>query len=200
MSVLRPHDVLRATDFMILEALGKLPMTTRELSLATQVSAHTITKKLKRLEENNLVMRGMGKKWHASFVVWVASAKDVAEGINGEKVVYTPPVEPSPIVESGNVPRNAQEGPQEAHSEAKRTIPTAVPPPPEPKPYRPPKTRQVVSERAEKMSKRMNIPPYLEGRGEVSMGQVMKCQLCVRTTPIKYGEDSVCPMCARGGK
>jgi hypothetical protein len=92
---------------------------------------------------------------------------------------------------------NASERPQIGSGEH-------VPPPPdlgveaEPKPLTkvpPPKTQ--VSANALKLSKHFNLPAHRYRAGELNMGTMGGCVKCTKGTPFRYGEQNVCPLCAR---
>jgi DNA-binding Lrp family transcriptional regulator len=198
-----PKDILQASDFLILQALERRPMTAPELARVIQISAPTVKKRLKRYEEHGVV-RKYGTKWYPNLVLWVAPSADLAEGVSGQKVMVQTPNVPEILervrVEQGEVVENTPSEAPEGPGTPPRVVPDPPPPGKEKRPYEPPRTRAKVSESASRLAKKMRIPPHLEGRGEVSMGRARKCITCNRVSPIRYGEETVCPMCARGGK
>jgi hypothetical protein len=174
-------------------------MSIPELARATQISRTTVKSRIDRFKENNLVIQGKGNKWHPTLVLWVAPVAEMAEVVSGEKVVMMPPSIPQ-IIE-GEAPQNAPERAPEAAQAILQKIPDLPPEKPEPEPYREPKALPVkISDKAKRIAEKLRVPGHLVGRGEVSMARVARCILCkTRTTPLRYGNECVCPLCARGG-
>lgn len=170
-----PAAVLEAADYLILHALDKRPLNTKEVSQALQMSRVTATKKLKSFAEKGLIVkRHPDQKWVPKMVMWVAPVQDVADVTAGRPVNCTPNDKQKPDVS---------------------------PPEEPPKPYTPPRNRTKASEKAEAAATRFHIPPVVEGRGELTVGQVDLCIMCKqKTTPFRYGGKNICPRCARGGR
>ncbi len=200
---MKPLAVFSASDYLMLDALRRRPMTTRELSHTIQVSSSKTLSRLHEYEKHGLVVKGGGHKWHAALVLWVTPSKDRVEGVTGEAVE---PSKPSTVrvldamdavQDTYRLALNAASTPQIAPEQ----VPDLSPAPEPPKPYVPPRTRAKGSPKAQRMAGSFNLPSVIEGRGELNMGGVAQCILCtVLTTPFKYGTEAICPQCARGGK
>lgn len=182
--------VIRPADYLILNALARRPMNNKEIMRATHLSEDAIRKRTIELESQNIIHRCHNRQWVVNIVLWVAPVTDIASVTSGEKVILkTPEIEGEEPLPERKIPRPPK---VEADGEQK------------PEEYRPPKTIRKVSKEAERLGNRMNIPTYLEGYGELSMGKLGKCTLCAqknenKPTPFRYGGESVCPLCARGG-
>lgn len=48
------------------------------------------------------------------------------------------------------------------------------------------------------VGRRFSVPPHLPGKGEARFEPpVKRCGVCTKPTPLKYGGQPVCPLCAR---
>lgn len=202
--------VLKAADFMILEALNRKPMSTSELAKNLQISISAVRARIKRFQAMGLVLKQWpDRRWVIKLIVKVETPRETAEILDlnvpdsTSKAEY--PSEPE-IVRRRAVGKPTQT-PQEAQDEAPAPVPRvppdlATPSPPEP-PYEPGKPRVPVSEKALHLSKYFKMPAHLSQLGgELGMGKMGKCKKCDRGTPFMYGERNICPSCSRttGGR
>ena len=195
----KPKTTLGATDYLLLEAVGRRSggMTVREVSHAAQVTVATVRKRLELFVEQGVVLK-VGARYYTRLVLWVAPLVDIVEATTGERVVVQTPKIPELVP---RVHQNAPEAPQEAPEAPQMRVPDIHIPEPPPAPYKPPTPHMGVSASARKLAVKMNIPSAMDGWGELSMGRVAECYMCKKkTTPFRYGETVVCPMCSRGGK
>ena len=171
------YRILNAADFLIMDALCRKPMTTKELSHLTTISRASIIKVVKRFKDLGLIVqRATDKKWIPVIVMRVETPRETVE------IGLGTPVHPQVEEQVGRVQPKA---------------PTAILPPLPPKQYEPPKPEVPVSPKAERISNQMRIPAYLIEYGEVNIGKMGECCKCSTATPVVYGSYNVCPLCAR---
>ena len=201
---------LKAADFLILEALNRKPMNTRELSRALQISTSAVRDRIKRFQDVGLVLKQHpDRKWALKLIVRVETPRETAE-LLGAEIPNLPPKQrdlPDPKVIDRATWKKAREGPQEVAEEVLPPTPDLTIAPPPEKPYKPIQTAVEVSEKARKISERFKVPVHLVqlgrgGDGEVAMGKMGTCTKCGKGTPFRYGEKHLCPTCARanGGR
>ena len=172
------HRILNAADFILISAICARPMNTAELARETTMSERTILSRLRRFEELGIIIRrSPDRRWQAAVILRIETPKETVEVVTGKKVKAEFP-DPQP----------------------EREVPKVLLPPPPPKTYEPPRPSAPVSDLAKRISARMRVPAYAIEYGEVSLGKLGACVKCSTTTPLRYGQDSLCPLCARRGK
>ncbi len=188
----KANATLKAADFLILEALNRKPMTTTELAKALQISRDSVRLRIKRFQKLGLVLQQYpDRRWVIKLIVRVETVNETLE-----QVGLTSGSDQPKIMSKKALP-NAPEAAQIASEDV-------LPPPPdlgaaeELKPDRkavPPKVP--VSPNALKLSERFNLPAHKYRMGELNMGAMGGCMKCGKGTPFRYGEQNLCPLCAR---
>ena len=195
----RAGEDLNFIAIPILAALAHRPMNTRELARTMLCSTSSIKKRCKQLEQQGCIVKRVDYKW-VPIVAFRMERLPEMPAYPQEKV--EPGKATGPLLSEVLGPvKNDREGPQQP-SEGE-SAPDPVPqiglsiPPDEPTPYKAPKLRAQVSDKALKVSKHFRVPAHLGGKGEAGMGKLGACA-CGKSTPLRYGVVSVCPLCARG--
>ena len=191
----RAGEDLNFIAIPILAALAHRPMNTRELARTMLCSTSSIKKRCKQLEAQGCIVKRVDFKW-VPIVAFRMERLPEMPAYPQEKV--EPGKATGPLLSEVLGPiENAPEGTQEPRD---ATLPPKVGlsiPPDEPTPYKPPTPRIKVSDKALKVSKHFRVPADLGGKGEAGMGKLGACA-CGKSTPLRYGAVSVCPLCARG--
>ncbi|MHA2068492.1 MAG: hypothetical protein ACXABY_29370, partial [Candidatus Thorarchaeota archaeon] len=63
--------------------------------------------------------------------------------------------------------------------------------------YKAPKAPNGTSAQALKASKHFRVPAFIRRFGEASVAALGECVGCGNATPLRYGTESLCPLCAR---
>ena len=203
--------VLKAADFMILEALNRKPMSIREMANGLQISTSAVRGRIKRFKEMGLVLQQWpDRRWVIKLIIKVEPPRETAKALDlsvPDSTLKAPPL-PEPEIVRRRVVGKAKEGPSRPQEETPAPVPRVPPdltaPSAPEKPYEPGKARVPVSPAAQKLSTRFKMPAHLSQLGgELNMEQPpRKCKKCDRGTPFMYGERNICPSCSRttGGR
>jgi len=193
----RAGEDLNFIAIPILAALAHRPMNTRELARTLLCSSSSIKKRTKQLEEQGCIVKRVDHKW-VPIVAFRMERVPEMPAYPQEKVEPGPATGPLLSEVLGPV-KDAPEGSQEPDSDVPLPKVGLTLPPEEQDLYKPPVPYKKVSPRATKVSKHFRVPAFLKRKGEAGMGKLGACG-CGKSTPLKYGTEAVCPLCARGGR
>jgi DNA-binding transcriptional MocR family regulator len=169
----RPESDVDFVSYPILHAISNSPMTARQLSRKLLLNRNSVYRALAKLEAQNLVVK------RAKDLKWV-------------------PLCTIKIERPTETLRNTSQEAQEAAEEPLPNAPTLTPPPPKEKPYKPPSDPD-ADPQALRVSQHFRVPARIS-RKQANIGPVAACDNCQRPTPLRYGEVSLCPLCARKSK
>jgi DNA-binding transcriptional ArsR family regulator len=170
------EDAEQFMAFPVLAALARRAMTTRQLTHILLMGREAVVRRLKELEKAGYVVKRSDSKW-------VLITRLAALGVPSPSGILgiTPTDE---VIGPGEVTENVVLEPYDAPGKAQEGVPDS--PPVEAQPKSP----------SEKIAAHFDVPLELDGAG-VAVGKIAPCKSCGKPTPLKYGNDTICPRCAK---
>ena len=164
--------------FPILAALAKKPMKIMDLVRLLYVTRETVARRLRELERKGWVVQKKDGKWVVVVRLRVEGAPVPSQVAGSDPVLG---------MEAGEVSRDPASDVLPAAVGLQDRVPIADAT----------DARQRPQTASEKVAAKFKVPDKLAGRGELSISTVGPCSICERPTMLKYGNDKVCPSCAR---
>ncbi len=165
-------EVAEQLSLPIMVALTRRPMNAAEVGRTLLITAASAGERLRALERAGwVVRRASDKRWVMRVVL-----------------------EPKPLPDLTQL----KEARQEAEIAPEPPVLVRVAPTPAPPPKNAPERLVDAGDaKSSKTAKTLNLPSYLDGAGELSVGAGARCSVCGKGTPVKYGVTAICPVCAR---
>ena len=182
------EDAEEFLAFPVLVALGRRPMSAKELSFVLKISQDAVRRRCDQLEKLGYIVK------RASDRRWVMVVRLVAQGVPQPTGVpgINPGVAESPVVDGIPVGMVVLEPPvppgetvREAEARAQREAAEAA------------SRRLAPQAKAQELAERYGVPVSFPDIGTISLGGIGECVACRRSSPLKYGATRLCAKCAR---
>ena len=172
-------------SFPVLAALAQRPLTTMELAHILLTSQSKVRERLITLEERGWVVQRVKDKRWVMIIRLMATGVPTPHGESWVNPDVETLLEPGPPTDRIVLEASGDAGLEPCEPRVKRLVARPVARPPEPPKANP-----------EKVAAHFGVPVDIGGVG-VGVGVVGPCHWCGTKTPLRYGDRSLCPPCAK---